>query len=227
MQPPDLPAVDQPVLIPAGRVTLEGLLTVPPGARGVVAFAHGTGSGRLSPRNQHVARALNARGLATLLLDLLTAVEEANLASLRFDVDMLARRLQVVADWLAGEAATARLPLGLFGASTGAAAALETAAARPDAVVAVVSRGGRPDLAGLALPSVRAPTLLIVGGRDGAVLDLNRTARALLAGPAELAVVPGAGHLFEESGALDEVARLAGDWFERYLATAEPTGSPG
>ena len=227
MQPPARPVVDQPVLIPAGRVTLEGLLTVPVGARGIVAFAHGTGSGRLSPRNQHVARALNARGLATLLLDLLTAVEEANLESLRFDVDMLSRRLQVVADWLPTGPATAGLALGLFGASTGAAAALQTAAARPDAVGAVVSRGGRPDLAGGALAAVRAPTLLIVGGRDATVLDLNHAAKARLAGPAELTVVPGAGHLFEEPGTLDEVARLAGDWFERYLPASSPTASPG
>jgi putative phosphoribosyl transferase len=227
MQPTERPVVDQPVLIPAGRVTLEGLLTVPPGASGIVAFAHGTGSGRLSPRNQHVARALQARGLATLLLDLLTAVEEADLSSMRFDVDMLGRRLQVVADWLAGTAETASLPLGLFGASTGAAAALHTAAARPDTIGAVVSRGGRPDLAGLALTAVRAPTLLIVGGRDATVLDLNRSAKSHLAGPSELQVVPGAGHLFEESGTLDEVARLAGDWFARYLPAFTPTGSPG
>jgi putative phosphoribosyl transferase len=227
MQPTERPVVDQPVLIPAGRVTLEGLLTVPPGASGIVAFAHGTGSGRLSPRNQHVARALQARGLATLLLDLLTAVEEADLSSMRFDVDMLGRRLQVVADWLAGTAETASLPLGLFGASTGAAAALHTAAARPDTIGAVVSRGGRPDLAGLALTAVRAPTLLIVGGRDATVLDLNRSAKSHLAGPSELQVVPGAGHLFEEPGTLDEVARLAGDWFARYLPAFTPTGSPG
>jgi putative phosphoribosyl transferase len=227
MQPTERPAVDQPVLIPAGRVTLEGLLTVPPGASAIVAFAHGTGSGRLSPRNQHVARSLQARGLATLLLDLLTAVEEADLSSLRFDVDMLGRRLQVVADWLAGSAETAGLPLGLFGASTGAAAALHTAAARPDTIGAVVSRGGRPDLAGRSLTAVRAPTLLIVGGRDATVLDLNRAAKSHLGGPSELQVVPGAGHLFEESGTLDEVARLAGDWFVRYLPAFTPTGSPG
>jgi putative phosphoribosyl transferase len=216
----------RPVLVPAGRVTLDGLLSVPAAAVGTVAFAHGTGSGRLSPRNQHVARALNERGLATLLVDLLTAVEETDLDSLRFDVELLGRRLRTVVDWLANHDATAGRPLGLFGASTGAAAALRTAAARPSLVGAVVSRGGRPDLARDVLSAVRAPTLLIVGGRDAAVLDLNRTAQHLLGGEAELAIVQGAGHLFEEPGTLDEVARLAGAWFERYLSISA-TASPG
>jgi putative phosphoribosyl transferase len=226
MQPPDAPIVARPVLVPTGRVTLDGLLAVPAAAVGVVAFAHGTGSGRLSPRNQHVARALHDRGLATLLVDLLTAVEEADLDSLRFDVEMLGRRLQTVVDWLADDVATAGRPLGLFGASTGAAAALRTAAARASLVGAVVSRGGRPDLARDALAAVRAPTLLIVGGRDGTVLDLNRAAQRQLGGEARLAIVEGAGHLFEEPGTLDEVARLAGAWFARYLAPSA-TASPG
>jgi len=216
MQPPDH-HVDQPVLIPAGRVMLEGVLAVPADARGVVAFAHGTGSGRLSPRNRQVAAALQRRGLATLLLDLLTAGEEGRLDALRFDVELLTRRLDQAIDWLQRELTTSRLPLGLFGASTGAAAALRAAALKPEAVAAVVSRGGRPDLAGGALAAVRAPTLLIVGGRDGQVLDLNRAAKSHFTGRCELAVIPGAGHLFEEPGALDEAARLAGDWFARYL----------
>jgi len=214
-QAPDV--VERPVIVPAGRVALEGVLAVPADARGIVAFAHGTGSGRRSPRNLQVAEALHGRGLATLLLDLLTEADVAQLGGVRFDVELLTRRLDLAVAWLAHEPGTAELPLGLFGSSTGAAAALQAAAVAPDRVAAVVARGGRPDLAAGALELLRAPTLLIVGGRDGQVLDLNRAAKAQIAGPCELAVVPGAGHLFEEPGALDEVARLAGDWFARHL----------
>jgi len=211
----------------AGGRLLEGSLDVPAaGATGVVLFAHGSGSGRHSPRNQLVAATLGQAGLATLLLDLLSVGEEAADRAggrLRFDVGLLAGRLQAAMDWLGGEPRTRALPLGLFGASTGAAAALLAAAARPGEVAAVVSRGGRPDLAGPALERVRAPTLLVVGGRDEQVLALNRAARERLAGVAELEVVPGATHLFEEPGALERVAGLARDWFGRWLA---PDRSP-
>jgi pimeloyl-ACP methyl ester carboxylesterase len=186
----------------------------------VVLFAHGSGSSRHSRRNRHVAALLNEAKLATLLLDLLTVEEEAvdmRTAHLRFDIGLLAGRLIVATDWLTREPDTQRLPVGYFGASTGAAAALVAAAERPDVVDAVVSRGGRPDLAGPALPLVRAPTLLIVGGDDVTVLELNRQALAQLRAEKELVIIPGATHLFEEPGALDEVARLARDWFERYL----------
>jgi len=200
-------------------VTVEGVLSVPPAAHGVVCFAHGSGSSRHSPRNQRVAAALRDHGLATLLFDLLTAAEEREderTAELRFDIDRLARRLVAVTDRLAEITPVGELPLGYFGASTGAAAALVAAAERPS-VRAVVSRGGRPDLAGSALRRVRAPTLLIVGERDTRVLALNREAMSELAGPAELAVVARATHLFEERGALEEVARLAGSHFDAYL----------
>ncbi len=212
-----------PVRLPAGHASLEGDLAIPAGAAGVVLFAHGSGSSRHSPRNRFVAARLGDAGSATLLLDLLTADEEAfdqATRALRFDVRLLADRLGAAMDWLAQDARTATLPLGLFGASTGAAAALLAAAERPDAVAAVVSRGGRPDLAGDALARVTAPTLLVVGGRDQVVLDLNRGALEQLKGPAHLEVVPGATHLFEEPGALEEVARLAADWFRRWLAGA-------
>jgi putative phosphoribosyl transferase len=209
------------VQVPAGRVTLEGNLTLPEGTHGVVLFAHGSGSGRHSPRNRFVAGVLNEAGLATLLLDLLTADEEAidaYSAHYRFDVGLLAERLSGAADWLTAERYTAALPIGCFGASTGAAAALMAAAERPDRVRAVVSRGGRPDLAGEALPRVQAPTLLIVGGNDIPVIALNEQAFDRLRTPRkELHIVPGATHLFEEPGALDEVARLAAAWFTRYL----------
>jgi putative phosphoribosyl transferase len=187
----------------------------------VVLFAHGSGSSRHSPRNRWVAAALHRAGLATLLLDLLTAAEEERdraTAELRFDVGMLAGRLVAAVDWLLADAATARLPVGAFGASTGAGAALVAAVERPQAVAAVVSRGGRPDLAGAALARVRAPTLLVVGGRDPRVLDLNRAALAELPPSSRLEVVPGATHLFEEPGALDQVASLAAAWFTRHLA---------
>jgi putative phosphoribosyl transferase len=212
--------VERAVIVPAGRSALEGVLAVPAGARGIVAFAHGTGSGLRSPRNLQVAEALHVRGFATLLLDLLTAADVAQLGGVRFDVELLTRRLDLAVAWLAEAPATAELPLGLFGSSTGAAAALQAAAVAPERVAAVVARGGRPDLAAGALERVRAPTLLIVGGRDGQVLDLNRAAKSQIAGTCEVAVVPGAGHLFEEPGALDEVARLAGDWFARHLPSS-------
>jgi len=210
------------VAIPVGAVTLEGSLTVPAHARGLVLFAHGSGSGRRSPRNLEVARRLHDAGLATLLFDLLTgdeaAVDEVD-ARHRFDVARLASRLLGATTWARRHRATHALPFGYFGASTGAAAALVAAAARPDDVGAVVSRGGRPDLAGdAALGAVRAPTLLIVGGADEEVLELNRRALARMHAPARLEVVRGATHLFEEHGALDEVARLAASWFLRHLA---------
>jgi putative phosphoribosyl transferase len=208
------------VQIPAGGVQLNGELRVPDGAMGVVAFAHGTGSGRFSPRNQQVAAELRERGLGTLLLDLLTEEEERvdlDTAQLRFDIGLLADRMTSVVEWLSlrGEAASTRI--GLFGASTGVAAALVAASRRPDQVLAAVSRGGRPDLAHEVLPAVRAPTLLIVGGSDDQVLELNRAAMEGMSGEVELVVVPGATHLFEEPGALDEVARLAADWLTRWL----------
>jgi dienelactone hydrolase len=213
-------AAEREVRLQAGQVELDGDLEVPAGAAGVVLFAHGSGSSRHSPRNRQVAAALRQARLATLLLDLLTAAEEEldrATAELRFDVGMLAERLVAAVDWLLAEAATAGLAVGAFGASTGAGAALVAAVERPQAVAAVVSRGGRPDLAGAALAQVRAPTLLIVGGRDRQVLDLNRAALAELPPSSRLEVVPDATHLFEEPGALDQVARLAAAWFTRHL----------
>ncbi|MGI5242596.1 dienelactone hydrolase family protein [Dactylosporangium sp. CA-139066] len=206
--------------VPSAGVLLDADLTVPAHAKGVVLFAHGSGSSRLSPRNRLVAERLNAAGLATVLTDLLTAEEEEHDAltgELRFDIGLLAGRLTGVADWIAAEAALAALPLGLFGASTGAAAALMTAAARPRQVRAVVSRGGRPDLAGAALTETEAPVLLIVGERDERVLELNRAAAGDLA-VSSVWVVGGATHLFEEPGALEEVAGAAADWFDQHLA---------
>jgi dienelactone hydrolase len=208
------------VRIPAGGVVLDGDLGLPAGAGGVVLFAHGSGSGRHSPRNRLVASRLRDAGFATLLLDLLTPEEERidqATRALRFDVEMLARRLLSAVVWLERDARTATLPLALFGASTGAAAALVVAAWTGRRVGAVVSRGGRPDLAGDLLASVAAPTLLVVGGRDPAVARLNEEAAARLGGANELRVVPGATHLFEEPGALDAVAALAADWFRRHL----------
>jgi putative phosphoribosyl transferase len=216
---------ERTVAIPAGGAELTGILAVPPDAGGVVVFAHGSGSGRLSPRNRAVAGELQRAGLATLLIDLLTPAEEAEdirTARLRFDVGLLGERVIAAIDWLAAEPRAAQLPVGCFGASTGAAAALIAAAARPERVAAVVSRGGRPDLAGPALPRVTAPTLLIVGGRDTEVLHLNRAAQALLGGPSRLEIVPGAGHLFEEPGALQRVTQLARDWFLAHLMDRPP-----
>ncbi len=211
---------ERPVSVAAGPVTLEGNLSMPEAVRGVVLFAHGSGSSRHSPRNRYVARLLNEAKLATLLIDLLTSDEEASdmrTAHLRFDIDLLAERLVAATDWLRQYPDTRHFRIGYFGASTGAAAALVSAAERPQAVGAVVSRGGRPDLAGPALARVRAPTLLIVGGNDFAVIELNRTALGQLRCEKRLVIVPGASHLFEEPGALDEVARLAREWFERHL----------
>lgn len=219
------PTIDEStVRVPVGNVTLGGSLTLPDAAAGVVLFAHGSGSSRFSPRNRLVAEQLWAASLGTLLMDLLTAAEEQAerfTRHLRFDINLLANRLVAATDWLTADPRTAHLPVGFFGASTGGGAALAAAAAIPERVAAVVSRGGRPDLAGSALPRVTAPTLLIVGGDDEPVIDLNRWALARLGSPVkDLVIVPGATHLFEESGTLDEVARLAADWFTCYLTAA-------
>ena len=208
------------VEIPADGVLLAGDLTVPAEAAGIVVFAHGSGSGRFSPRNRAVAGALVDAGLATLLMDLLTPDEEnvdRRTGHLRFDIALLERRVVATIDWVADDARAADLPVGCFGASTGAAAALVAAAERRERVGTVVSRGGRPDLAGQYLRRVTAPTLLIVGGRDVDVVRLNRQALTLLPGEARLEIVPGAGHLFEEPGALERVADLARDWFLAHL----------
>jgi putative phosphoribosyl transferase len=204
------------VTIPAGERRLEGMLSMPDDAAGVVAFAHGSGSGRFSPRNLYVAGVLQEAGLGTLLLDLLEE-PEANDRQKVFDIELLAGRLRCAADWLAWDRDTTSLPLGYFGASTGAAAALVAAARQVETVKAVVSRGGRPDLAWEFLPIVAAPTLLIVGGADDVVLDLNQQALAQLRCTKELVVIPRATHLFPEPGALEEVARLAARWFGRHL----------
>jgi putative phosphoribosyl transferase len=211
---------ERPVRIPVGAVELEGNLGVPEGAAGVVLFAHGSGSGRHSPRNRYVARVLREAGLATLLIDLLTREEEEvdlRTGYLRFDIGLLADRLADATGWLIENPDARDLRIGYFGASTGAGAALVAAAERPDEVGAIVSRGGRPDLAGEALPLVKAPTLLIVGGNDVPVIGMNEEAMERLRVEKELEIVPGATHLFEEPGALEEVARLAADWFMRYL----------
>src|SRR5215207_873795 len=208
------------VRVSAGPVELEGTLGVPQGDRGVVLFAHGSGSGRYSPRNRYVARVLREAGLAALLIDLLTAEEEEvdlRTRHLRFDIELLAQRLAGATDWLRRNPDTRDLRIGYFGASTGAGAALIAAAERPDDAFAVVSRGGRPDLAGEALSLVRAPTLLIVGGEDEPVIRMNEEALARLRVEKRLEIIPGAGHLFEEPGALEEVARLAAEWLARHL----------
>jgi putative phosphoribosyl transferase len=204
------------------NITLEGNLNIPENARGVVLFAHGSGSSRHSPRNQYVARVLQKAGFATLLIDLLTPQEEAedmHTGHLRFDIPLLSKRVVGATHWLTSNPSTANLKIGYFGASTGAAAALVAAAELPLLVGAVVSRGGRPDLAGSCLTSILTPTLLIVGGNDPQVIELNRMAFSLLRGPKELEIVPGATHLFEEPGTLEKVAQLASDWFTRYLAS--------
>jgi putative phosphoribosyl transferase len=216
--PPPSPTSAKEVRIPIGAIDqIVGDLCVPQPASGLVIFAHGSGSSRHSPRNRDVAAALNDRGLATLLLDLLTPEEALNRANV-FDIPLLARRLVAATDWASTEPAVAALPVGYFGASTGAGAALWAAAGLGDQVRAVVSRGGRPDLATPLLADVRAPVLLIVGGRDEVVLELNRDAQHRLRVQSELSIIPGATHLFEEHGALEEVSRLAAAWFERHLA---------
>ncbi len=204
------------VELQAGSARLPGFLRVPAGPLGVVAFAHGSGSGRHSPRNLAVADSLNERGIATLLFDLLTPEEEADRANV-FDIGLLSSRLSAAVDWLQRREETSGLPVGLFGASTGAAAALVSAAELGQVIAAVVSRGGRPDLAGGSLERVRAPTLLIVGGNDPVVLQLNREAAARLRCECALEIVPGATHLFEEPGALERVCDLAAEWFVRHL----------
>ena len=210
------------VRVAAGSVMLEGQLNGTEGAKGVVVFAHGGGSSRFSPRNQYVAGILRDRALATLLIDLLTEEEEVvdlRTAELRFDIGLLAERLIGATSWLQREAQTRQLKVGYFGASTGAAAALMAAAKLPKNARAVVSRGGRPDLAGTALDNIRAPTLLIVGGNDVPVIGLNRDALDRLRCEKKLEIVPGATHLFEEPGALEKVAALACEWFDRYLSS--------
>jgi len=216
----ELSVLTTPVLIPINGYSLQGDLGVPPDAQGLVLFAHGSGSSRHSSRNQHVARLLERRRLATLLIDLLTPREEAideRTAEYRFDIPRLATRLVRIVDWLRARTDTAMLPIGLFGASTGAGAALIAAAARPHEIEAVVSRGGRPDLADASLSEVIAPTLLIVGSFDTPVINMNRDAMHRMHGEVSLEIVQGASHLFEEPGTLDRVAALAGDWFARHL----------
>jgi putative phosphoribosyl transferase len=217
------------VSVPVGDAVLDGDLVGPEGTQGLVLFAHGSGSSRHSPRNRQVAATLNRAGIGTLLIDLLTPAEEdaeRMTGEYRFDIELLGRRLIAAIDWLRRER-NLSLPMGLFGASTGAAAALLAAADRPDDVAAVVSRGGRPDLAGAALARVLAPTLLIVGGADPQVLELNRRALELLRAPVrQLVIVPGATHLFEERGALETVARLAADWFAQHLVGQDTVARP-
>jgi putative phosphoribosyl transferase len=211
--------------IPSGDVTLEGKLIIPEVAIGIVLFAHGSGSSRHSPRNQFVAQIIGEAGAGTLLLDLLTKEEEALdmiTRHLRFDIELLARRLVDATDWLRRQSNTSHLKPGYFGSSTGGAAALVAAATLGEEVRAVVSRGGRPDLAGDALTNVKAPTLLIVGGLNHAVIELNRKAYEQLRCAKELKLVPGASHLFEEPGALEELARLAAEWFQKFLGADEP-----
>ena len=219
------------IAVPAAGAQLPGELTIPEDSQGIVLFAHGSGSSRFSSRNQFVARALEQRGLATLLIDLLTPEEEAidqHTAHLRFDIPLLAARLVSIVDWLKRDPRTRLLPIGVFGASTGGGAALMTAAARPADIRAVVSRGGRPDLAGDALASVRAPTLLIVGGADTPVIAMNEDAKRRMRGEVVVEIVPGATHLFEERGALERVASLAAAWFAGHLMPQpSPTARPG
>lgn len=216
----------RPVTVTIGRILLEGNLRVPSGARGIVLFAHGSGSSRFSPRNRFVADVLHRAGLATLLVDLLTLKEEQIdrvTAALRFNIGLLAERLVGVTDWLIEQPEIRFLKAGYFGSSTGAAASFIAAARRLDRIGAIVSRGGRPDLAGPALSQVRAPTLFIVGGEDSLVIDLNREAAAQMTAPKELKIIPGATHLFEEPGALEQVSQLAADWFVRYLGVVGET----
>ncbi len=210
---------EQPVRIPMDADVHEGALIVPPGAKGLVLFAHGSGSGRLSPRNNYVAGVLRDSGVATLLFDLLTEKED-RIYENRFDIDLLTQRLQLATEWVKQQAATRHLAIGYFGASTGAAAALKAAAALGPMIRAVVSRGGRPDLALDDLPRVQAPTLLIVGGNDDVVIELNRKAYRELRAEKELKIIPGATHLFEEPGTLEQVATAAACWFAHHLPVA-------
>jgi putative phosphoribosyl transferase len=221
MTNPVSPASSIDVNIAFEGFSLDGLLTIPEPAKGLVVFAHGSGSSRFSSRNRFVAEILNEAGIATLLFDLLTEEEEdidQRSREFRFDIDLLTDRLIGVIDWVSKETMTAELPVGLFGASTGAAAALGAAAARPDKVDAVVSRGGRPDLALPHLAKVKAPTLLIVGGEDTVVIELNQQAAERLAVEHHLEIIPGATHLFEEEGKLEQVANLACNWFQHHLS---------
>ncbi len=219
-------AAESEIEVPIGRIRLASNLNSPENARGLVLFAHGSGSSRHSPRNRYVARVLREARLATLLMDLLTPEEEAldwQTAELRFDIGLLAGRVVGAIDWLQTQPQTGELDIGLFGASTGAGAALVAAAARPESVAAIVSRGGRPDLAGTeVIRRVKAPTLLIVGGRDVPVIQMNQEAFAELRCEKRLEIIPGATHLFEEPGALEEVARLARAWFVQHLGQKEP-----
>jgi dienelactone hydrolase len=220
---------NHPVQIPAERVRLEGTLSIPQNPQGIVLFAHGSGSSRHSPRNRAVAQALYDASLAALLMDLLTPEEEEidqQTRHLRFNINLLASRLINATDWLMQQPETSMLRAGYFGASTGAGAALVAAARRAEVIYAVVSRGGRPDLAGPALAQVCAPTLLIVGGHDPQVIALNQQALTHLRGEKKLVIIPGATHLFEEPGALEEVARLARDWFLRHLPAADQRHLP-
>lgn len=203
--------------VPVDSISLEGMLKVPEKPKGIILFSHGSGSGRLSPRNNFVAQILHKHHFATLLIDLLTQ-EEDEVYENRFDIDLLTRRLAVTAKWLATQSETQNLSLGLFGASTGAASALKLAAAMKQQVHAVVSRGGRPDLAGESLSQVTAPTLLIVGGNDEVVIHLNQMAFKKLKAKKELVIIPGASHLFEEPGTLEQVADQAAQWFSQYLS---------
>jgi len=214
--------LEQLVHIPADQATLEGMLELPENAQGVVLFAHGSGSSRHSPRNNYVARILRESGVGTLLIDLLTQEEDVNYET-RFDIPLLTRRLLAATQWLQHDERTNHLPIGYFGASTGAAAALQAAAGKGVEIAAVVSRGGRPDLAGpSALGKVHSPTLLLVGGFDDVVIELNQQAHDYMTCHKEMVIVPGATHLFEEPGTLEEVARLAAEWFSRYLKAPEP-----
>jgi putative phosphoribosyl transferase len=223
-------ATTEAIVIPVGRSRIEADLQVPEQAAGLVIFAHGSGSSRFSSRNRAVAAFLQERGFGTLLLDLLTTDEETvdiHTRQYRFDIERLGSRMVLATEWTQGRADISWLPIGYFGASTGAAAALVAATRRPDLVAAVVSRGGRPDLAGAALSSVVAPTLLIVGGDDEPVIELNRDAMAQMTGVVQLEIIPRATHLFEEPGTLERVMDLAAAWFERYLRGAKKVGAGG
>jgi putative phosphoribosyl transferase len=211
--------MEQPVTIANGNVTLDGFLGIPPSATGIVLFAHGSGSGRLSPRNRFVAHHLQQGGIATLLVDLLTPDEAEDRRNV-FDIDLLANRVLMASTWLREDARTKALALGYFGASTGAAAALQAAARAPFPLAAIVSRGGRPDLAEIYLAQVTAPTLLLIGSNDEPVIEMNQAAYRLLRCPKQLTIIPGATHLFEEPGTLEEVSEHALKWFQRHFASA-------